>query len=148
MLPTSSQCRPVPQYFNDWTRKIIHWATFMSPSYYVRKYMYTASYCIHWTLFEKSRIWTNIAHCIIMWINAIGPTVNAKKPLQIIRWDVILNKTTATAYWYQHHRCWINEKTVSHLAGFIVIVEWIEWGNGARISFQVHHSVSGRLCIG
>jgi len=33
-----NQCRPVPQYFNDWATKIIDWATFMSPSYYVKKY--------------------------------------------------------------------------------------------------------------
>jgi len=24
------------QYFNDWTTKVIHWATFMSPSYHVK----------------------------------------------------------------------------------------------------------------
>jgi len=31
-----NQCRPVPQYFIDWATKIIDWATFMSPSYYVK----------------------------------------------------------------------------------------------------------------
>jgi len=24
---TYKTCRPVPQYFNDWATKIIHWAT-------------------------------------------------------------------------------------------------------------------------